>query len=132
MSICFLYVSCSSVPPSPPSTEGNGNSEAKGGGGRKGGWGIYYRGFFPGDLCKIGELFINNSFSVEQATSYFAVTGLPFRRAKTPISCDRFINHPDLTTKMLSGNNKYICFFFQISAVRTGVCAYHVRYASAN
>ena len=32
--------------------------------------------FFPGDLGKIGELFINNSFSVEQAISYFAVTGV--------------------------------------------------------
>ena len=133
MSICFLYVSCSSVPPLPPVHGGQREFRGEGGGGgRKGGWGIYYRGFFPGDLCKIGELFINNSFSVEQATSYFAVTGLPFRRAKTPISCDRFINHPDLTTKMLSGYNKYICFFFQISAVRTGVCAYHVRYAPAN
>ena len=40
------------------------------------GWEIDYRGFFPGDLGKIGELFINNSFSVEQAISYFAVTGV--------------------------------------------------------
>ena len=40
------------------------------------GWGIDYRDFFPGDLGKIGELFINNSFSVEQAISYFAVTGV--------------------------------------------------------
>ena len=40
------------------------------------GWGIDYRGFFPGDLGKIGEFFINNSFSVEQAISYFAVTGV--------------------------------------------------------
>ena len=40
------------------------------------GGGIDYRGFFPGDLGKIGELFINNSFSVEQAISYFAVTGV--------------------------------------------------------
>ena len=67
MTICFLCVSCSSIPP-PPRSEGNGNSE--------GGWGIDYRGFFPGDLGKIGELFINNSFSVEQAISYFAVTGV--------------------------------------------------------
>ena len=28
------------------------------------------------DLGKISELFINNSFSVEQAISYFAVTGV--------------------------------------------------------
>ena len=40
------------------------------------GWGIEYRGFFQGDLGNIGELFINNSFSVEQAISYFAVTGV--------------------------------------------------------
>ena len=39
-------------------------------------WGIEYRGFFQGDLGNIGELFINNSFSVEQAISYFAVTGV--------------------------------------------------------
>ena len=106
-------------PPSPRPRRATGIPRRRGGEGGglekeaiSEGWGIYYRGFFPGDLCKIGELFINNSFSVEQATSYFAVTGLPFRRAKTPISCDIFINHPDLTTKMLPGNNKYICFFF--------------------
>ena len=40
------------------------------------GWGIAYRGFFPGGLGEIGELFINNSFSVEQAINYFAVTGV--------------------------------------------------------
>ena len=34
------------------------------------------RFFFPGRLSKIGELFINNSISVEQAISYFAVTGV--------------------------------------------------------
>ena len=34
------------------------------------------RFFFRGRLSKIGELFINNSFSVEQAISYFAVTGV--------------------------------------------------------
>ena len=59
-------------PPPLPRSEGNGNSEAGGEG-----WGIDYRGFFPGDLGKIGELFINNSsVSVEQAISYFAVTGV--------------------------------------------------------
>ena len=62
MTICFLYVSCSSIP---------GNSEAtgisrRGGGVQKEaifeGWGIDYRGFFfSGDLGNIGELFINNS-----------------------------------------------------------------------
>ena len=35
-----------------------------------------YRGFFPGRLSKIGELLINNSFSVEQTISYFTVTGV--------------------------------------------------------
>ena len=45
-------------------------------GGNFRGGGIAYRGFFPGGLSKIGELFINNSFSVEQAISYFAVTGV--------------------------------------------------------
>ena len=32
--------------------------------------------FFPGGLSKIGELVINNSLSVEQAVSYFTVTGV--------------------------------------------------------
>ena len=32
--------------------------------------------FFPGGLSKIGELLTNNSFSVEQAISYFSVTGV--------------------------------------------------------
>ena len=84
MTICFLYVSCGSIlpPPTsipPPRSEGNGNSEAGGGpkgGNFWGGWGIAYRDFFPGDLSNIGELFINNSFSVEQAIGYFAVTGV--------------------------------------------------------
>ena len=64
----------------PPRSEGNGNSERGGEGVQKEaiseGWGIEYRGFFQGDLGNIGELFINNSFSVEQAISYFAVTGV--------------------------------------------------------
>ena len=38
---------------------------------RGGGGGGAYRLFFPGDLSKIGEPLINNSFSVEQAFSYF-------------------------------------------------------------
>ena len=86
MTICFLYVSCGSILPPPqlpypppPRSEGNGNSEAGGGpkgGNFWGGWGIAYRDFFPGDLSNIGELFINNSFSVEQAIGYFAVTGV--------------------------------------------------------
>ena len=80
MTICFLCVSCSSIPPPPF----GGQREFRAGGGGEGvqkeaiseGWGIEYRGFFQGDLGNIGELFINNSFSVEQAISYFAVTGV--------------------------------------------------------
>ena len=63
--------------PSPPPKEGDGNSERKGGpkgGNFRGAWGVAYRGFFLGGLSKIGELLINNSFSVEQAISYFTVT----------------------------------------------------------
>ena len=32
--------------------------------------------FFPGGLSKIGQLLIDNSFSVKQAISYFIVTGV--------------------------------------------------------
>ena len=68
----------------PPPMEGHGNSKGRGdpkggnfrGEGRGGGWGVAYRLFFPGDLSKIGESLINNSFSVEQAFSYFTVTGV--------------------------------------------------------
>ena len=40
------------------------------------GWRVADRGFFPGGLSKIGELLIKNRFSVEQAFSYFTVTGV--------------------------------------------------------
>ena len=40
------------------------------------GWGVPYRVFFPGGLSKISELLINKRFSVEEAFSYFTVTGL--------------------------------------------------------
>ena len=40
------------------------------------GFGVAYRGFFSNCLSKIGELFINNSYSVAQAISYFTVTGV--------------------------------------------------------
>ena len=58
-----------------------GQREFRGGKGSKRrqfprGGGLITEVFFPGDLGKIGELFINNSFSVEQAISYFAVTGV--------------------------------------------------------
>ena len=61
--------------PPPPSTEGNGNSEGRGVQKEaiSDGVGVAYRGFLPGGLSKIGELLINNSFSVEQAISYFTV-----------------------------------------------------------
>ena len=61
--------------PSPPPTEGNGNSEGRGVQKEaiSDGVGVAYRGFLPGGLSKIGELLINNSFSVEQAISYFTV-----------------------------------------------------------
>ena len=39
--------------------------------------GVAYRGLFLGGLSKIGELLINNSFSVEKAyITYFTVTGV--------------------------------------------------------
>ena len=72
--------------PYPPRPPFGGQREFRGGGGEgvqkeaiSEGWGIDYRGFFPGDLGNICELFINNSFSVEQAISYFAVTGVSKR-----------------------------------------------------
>ena len=71
------------VVPYPPPLPFGGQREFRAGGGEgvekeaiSEGWGIEYRGFFQGDLGNIGELFINNSFSVEQAISYFAVTGV--------------------------------------------------------
>ena len=79
MKIGFLYVSCSSISP-PPVRRATGIPRPGGGGSKRRqfprGWGIAYRGFFPGGLSKIGELFINNSFSVEQAIGYFAVIGV--------------------------------------------------------
>ena len=61
-------------------TGGNGNSEGRGGGGKRRQfprrWGVAYRGFSSRGLSKISELLLNNSFSVEQAFSYFTVTGL--------------------------------------------------------
>ena len=80
MTICFLYVSCSSIPPPPF----GGQREFRGRGGRRvqkeaiseGMGGLLTEVFFPGGLSKIGELLINSSFSVEQVISYFAVTGV--------------------------------------------------------
>ena len=80
MTICFLYVSCSSIPPPPFGGQrefrGRGGEEGPKGGNFRGNGGVAYRGFFPGGLSKIGELLINSSFSVEQVISYFAVTGV--------------------------------------------------------
>ena len=63
--------------PTPPTpfTKGNGNSEGRGRG-QKGGIFPWGRGLLTGGLSKIVELVINNSFSVEQAISYFTVTGV--------------------------------------------------------
>ena len=84
MPFCFLYVSCSSItspPPPPPPHGGQRAFRGDRGGGKKGGnfrggGGLLTEVFFPGGLGEIGELFINNSFSVEQAINYFAVTGV--------------------------------------------------------
>ena len=40
------------------------------------GWGLLTGVFFLGGLSTFGELLINNSFSVEQAISFFIVTGV--------------------------------------------------------
>ena len=67
-------------PPPPRGATGIPRRQGGGGGSKRRqfprGWGIAYWGFFPGGLGEIGELFINNSFSVEQAINYFAVTGV--------------------------------------------------------
>ena len=86
MPICFLYVLCSSLTsPRPPPPPPGGPRECRG---DQGGGGVQtetisegvgdclLRFFFPGGLGEIGELFINNSFSVEQAINYFTVTGV--------------------------------------------------------
>ena len=76
MTILFIYVSCTSKfppPPPPPHTHTHTHRARRQ---FPRGWGTAYTGFFPGGPVKIGVLFINNSFSVEQAISYFAVTGV--------------------------------------------------------
>ena len=64
--------------PPPLPTEGNGNSEGRGVQKKVLSEGVRgcFQTFFPGSLSKIGELLIKNSFSVEQAISYFTVTGV--------------------------------------------------------
>ena len=69
------------IPHTPPlPTEGNGNSKGRGGGGvkkRQFSRGVgCLQSLFSRGLIKIGELLINNSFSFEQAISYFTVTGV--------------------------------------------------------
>ena len=86
MPICFLYVLCSSLtsppPPPPPPRWARVFPRRHGGGGvqketiSEGVGDCLLRFFFPGGLGEIGELFINNSFSVEQAINYFTVTGV--------------------------------------------------------
>ena len=58
-------------------TEGNGNSEGRGVQKKaiSEGCGLLTE-FFSRGLSKIGELLMNNSFSVEQAISYFTVAGV--------------------------------------------------------
>ena len=60
-------------PPPPPPTLRRATEIPRGGGD---GGSKKEAGFFPGGLGKIGELLRNNSFSVEQAISYFTVTGV--------------------------------------------------------
>ena len=67
-------------PPLPP-TEGNGNSEGRGGGSKKeviseGGGGVTSRGLFPGAPSKADELSKTNNRSGEQTLSYFTVDDL--------------------------------------------------------
>ena len=67
-------------PPPPPHTEAT-EIPRRGGGVQKeaiseGVGCCLERFFFPGGLSKIGQLLINNSFSVQQAISYFIVTGV--------------------------------------------------------
>ena len=57
--------------------QGEGGSKRRQFPRERGGGGALLTVFFlPGDLSKIGESLINNSFSVEQAFSYFTVTGV--------------------------------------------------------
>ena len=65
------------VPPIPLPTEGNGNSEGRGVQKKaiSEGCGLL-KEFFSRGLSKIGELLMNNSFSVEQAIRYFTVAGV--------------------------------------------------------
>ena len=65
--------------PLPLPTEGQGNSEGRGAPKEdnfQGGEGLLSEVFSRESEYKIGELLINNSFSVEQAISYFTVTGV--------------------------------------------------------
>ena len=59
---------------------GGGQREELGGGAKRRqfprGWGLLTGVFFLGGLSTFGELLINNSFSVEQAISFFIVTGV--------------------------------------------------------
>ena len=83
-------------------SKGDGNSEAGQKDAISKGVGDCLQRFFPGGLSKIGELFIYNSFSVEQPISYFAEQVLLFaliifhlRSAKCFFHglCDRFLSY---------------------------------------
>ena len=76
--VFFKKISISPPPPRHVSYPTEGNGILRGEGFKKRQfprwWGVAYRVFsFSGGLGEIGKLFINNSFSVEQAISYFTV-----------------------------------------------------------
>ena len=80
---CVVPENIHTPPPAPHHhlsypTEGNGISRGEGPkrDNFRGGGGSLTEFVFSGGLGKIGKLSINNSFSVEQAISYFTVTGV--------------------------------------------------------
>ena len=74
---CVVPENIPHTPPFPLPTEGNGNSEGRGVQKKaiSEGCGLLTE-FFSRVLSKIGELLMNNSFSVEQAIRYFTVAGV--------------------------------------------------------
>ena len=74
---CVVPENIPHTPPLPLPTEGNGNSEGRGVQKKaiSEGCGLLTE-FFSRGLSKIGELLMNNSFSVEQAIRYFTVAGV--------------------------------------------------------
>ena len=74
---CVVPENIPHTPPSPSPPRATENSEGRGVQKKaiSEGCGLLTE-FFSRGLSKIGELLINNSFSVEQAISYFTVTGV--------------------------------------------------------